>query len=43
VREAYVNYWLSELQGLLDNFAWYEIGITADVRVHALRLWSRSS
>jgi predicted nucleic acid-binding protein len=26
------------LQGLLDNFAWYEIGVTADVRVHALQL-----
>jgi predicted nucleic acid-binding protein len=38
VRDAYVNYWLEELQSLLNYFDWHEIDVTDDVRVHALQL-----
>jgi predicted nucleic acid-binding protein len=33
-----VNYWLEELQSLLNYFDWHEIDVTDDVRVHALQL-----
>jgi predicted nucleic acid-binding protein len=38
VRDAYLNYWLGEVQGQLSAFDWYEIGVTDGVRVHALQL-----
>jgi predicted nucleic acid-binding protein len=41
VRDAYLTAMLERLQDLLEAFGWYEIEVTADIRVHALQLMAQ--
>jgi predicted nucleic acid-binding protein len=41
VRDSYLTAMTGALQDLLDAFGWFEIGVTPDVRVHALQLMAQ--